>query len=74
MDAGVLTDNLGRKADFRNTILIMTTNIGAELLSKKKYGFNEQSVTSDAMETLNRLFTNLEIADEIINLIHYQKK
>ena len=56
MDAGVLTDNLGRKADFRNTILIMTTNIGAELLSKRNIGFNEQSNKSDAMETLNRLF------------------
>ena len=57
MDAGVLTDNLGRKADFRNTILIMTTNIGAELLSKRNIGFNEQSNKSDAMETLNRLFS-----------------
>ena len=57
MDAGVLTDNLGRKADFRNTILIMTTNIGAELLNKRNIGFNEQSNKSDAMETLNRLFS-----------------
>ena len=57
MDAGVLTDNNGRKADFRNSILIMTTNVGAQLLSKRNIGFNEQSNESDAMESLKRLFS-----------------
>ena len=57
MDAGVLTDNNGRKADFRNCVLIMTTNVGAKLLSKRNIGFKEQSNQSDAMESLNRLFS-----------------
>ena len=57
MDAGVLTDNNGRKADFRNVILIMTTNIGAEMLSKRNIGFNDQSNESDAMNSLNKLFS-----------------
>ena len=57
MDAGVLTDNNGRKADFRNCVLIMTTNVGAQLLSKRNIGFNEQSNQSDAMESLKRLFS-----------------
>ena len=57
MDAGVLTDNNGRKADFRNVILIMTTNIGAELLSKRNIGFAESSNESDAMNSLNKLFS-----------------
>ena len=57
MDAGQLTDNNGRKSDFRNVILIMTTNIGAELLSKRNIGFAEASNESDAMQSLNRLFS-----------------
>jgi ATP-dependent Clp protease ATP-binding subunit ClpA len=57
MDAGVLTDNNGRKADFRNVILIMTTNVGAELLSKSSIGFNQNSNETDAMSALNRLFS-----------------
>ena len=57
MDAGILTDNNGRKADFRNCVLIMTTNVGAQLLSKRNIGFNEQSNKSDAMESLKRLFS-----------------
>ena len=57
MDAGVLTDNNGRKADFRNVILIMTTNIGAELLAKRNIGFSSTSNESDAMNSLNKLFT-----------------
>ena len=57
MDAGVLTDNNGRKADFRNVILIMTTNIGAELLSKRNIGFSETTNETDAMNSLNKLFS-----------------
>ena len=57
MDAGVLTDNNGRKSDFRNVILIMTTNIGAELLTKRNIGFAESSNESDAMNSLNKLFS-----------------
>ena len=57
MDNGVLTDNNGRKADFRNVILIMTTNAGAELLEKKSVGFNEVSNETDAMSVIKRLFS-----------------
>jgi len=57
MDAGVLTDNNGRKADFRNIVLIMTTNVGADLLSKRNIGFNSDTNESDAMNSLKRLFS-----------------
>ena len=57
MDAGVLTDNNGRKADFRNIIVVMTTNIGAELLAKRNIGFNKTTNESDAIGSLNKLFS-----------------
>lgn len=57
MDHGVLTDNNGRKADFRNVILVMTTNAGAESLSRRSVGFTEQDHATDAMEAITRLFT-----------------
>ena len=57
MDHGALTDNNGRKADFRNVILVMTTNAGAENVSRRSIGFSEQDHTSDAMEAINRMFT-----------------
>ena len=57
MDHGTLTDNNGRKADFRNVILIMTTNAGAELITRRSMGFAAQDHSSDAMEAINRLFT-----------------
>jgi ATP-dependent Clp protease ATP-binding subunit ClpA len=57
MDHGALTDNNGRKADFRNVILIMTTNAGAETVSRRSIGFSEQDHTTDSMEAINRLFT-----------------
>ena len=57
MDHGTLTDNNGRKADFRNVIIVMTTNAGAENLSKRSIGFAEQDNSSDGMEAINRLFT-----------------
>ena len=57
MDHGTLTDNNGRKADFRHVILIMTTNAGAELLARRSIGFTEQDNKTDGMESINRLFT-----------------
>jgi ATP-dependent Clp protease ATP-binding subunit ClpA len=57
MDSGVLTDNNGRKADFRNVIVVMTTNAGAELLEKKTIGFSDQSNESDALLSLKKLFS-----------------
>jgi len=57
MDHGALTDNNGRKADFRNVILIMTTNAGAENISRRSIGFSEQDHTTDSTEAINRMFT-----------------
>ncbi|HND14894.1 MAG TPA: AAA family ATPase, partial [Pseudomonadales bacterium] len=57
MDHGTLTDNNGRKADFRNTVLIMTTNAGAEMLSRRSIGFTEQDTSSDGLEAVRRMFT-----------------
>ncbi len=57
MDHGTLTDNNGRKADFRNVILIMTTNAGAELVSRASIGFAHQDHSSDAMEAIKRMFS-----------------
>lgn len=57
MDHGSLTDNNGRKADFRNVILVMTTNAGAEATSRRSIGFQEQDHTTDGMEALRKLFT-----------------
>lgn len=57
MDHGALTDNNGRKADFRNVILIMTTNAGAELISRRSIGFTHQDHSSDGIEAINKMFT-----------------
>ncbi|WP_414429874.1 ATP-dependent Clp protease ATP-binding subunit ClpA [Alcanivorax sp. IL3] len=57
MDNATLTDNNGRKADFRNVILIMTTNAGAEVLNKRSIGFTEQDNSTDGMEVLKKVFT-----------------
>ncbi|KZY39856.1 MULTISPECIES: ATP-dependent Clp protease ATP-binding subunit ClpA [unclassified Oleiphilus] len=57
MDHGTLTDNNGRKADFRHVVLVMTTNAGAEVISRRSIGFNEQDHSSDGMEALNKVFT-----------------
>ena len=57
MDHGTLTDNNGRKADFRNVILIMTTNAGAELISRSNMGFTTQDHSSDAGEAIKKIFT-----------------
>jgi ATP-dependent Clp protease ATP-binding subunit ClpA len=57
MDHGRLTDNNGRKADFRNVILIMTTNAGAQEMSRASIGFSQQNHSSDGMEAIKRIFT-----------------
>ncbi|MBK5968199.1 MULTISPECIES: ATP-dependent Clp protease ATP-binding subunit ClpA [Thiorhodovibrio] len=57
MDHGTLTDNNGRKADFRNVVLVMTTNAGAEATSRRSIGFSEQDHSSDGMEALKRFFS-----------------
>ncbi len=57
MDNGTLTDNNGRKADFRNIILIMTTNAGAEAMQKSVIGFTNKREQGDEMADIKRLFT-----------------
>ncbi|MEA1049845.1 ATP-dependent Clp protease ATP-binding subunit ClpA [Lamprobacter modestohalophilus] len=57
MDHGSLTDNNGRKADFRNVVLVMTTNAGAEETSRRSIGFTEQDHSTDGMEALKKYFT-----------------
>ncbi|HLS43463.1 MAG TPA: ATP-dependent Clp protease ATP-binding subunit ClpA, partial [Paenalcaligenes sp.] len=57
MDHGTLTDNNGRKADFRNVILIMTTNAGAEALSRNTIGFATPKAQGDEMADLKRMFS-----------------
>ena len=57
MDHGTLTDNNGRKADFRNVIIIMTTNVGAEQMNRSSIGFTSQDHATDGMEALKRTFS-----------------
>jgi len=57
MDHGTLTDSNGRKADFRNVILVMTTNAGGELISRSSMGFTLQDNTKDAGEAIKKMFT-----------------
>ncbi|MFB3081409.1 MAG: ATP-dependent Clp protease ATP-binding subunit ClpA [Nitrosomonadaceae bacterium] len=57
MDHGTLTDNNGRKADFRNVVIIMTTNAGAESLAKTSIGFTKSTQAGDEMADIKRMFT-----------------
>jgi ATP-dependent Clp protease ATP-binding subunit ClpA len=57
MDHGTLTDNNGRKADFRNVCIVMTTNAGAESLAKNNMGFTLSKQAGDEMESIKRMFT-----------------
>lgn len=57
MDHGTLTDNNGRKADFRNVIIIMTTNAGAESLQKRSIGFTDGKQAGDELADIKRMFT-----------------
>jgi len=57
MDHGTLTDNNGRKADFRHVVLVMTTNAGAEMVSRSSMGFTLQDHSTDGMEALKKTFT-----------------
>jgi ATP-dependent Clp protease ATP-binding subunit ClpA len=57
MDHGTLTDNNGRKADFRNIIIVMTTNAGAEQMSRSSMGFATQDHTGDDVEAIKRMFS-----------------
>ncbi|MFC1681748.1 ATP-dependent Clp protease ATP-binding subunit ClpA [Pseudomonadota bacterium] len=57
LDYGTLTDNNGRKADFRNVIIVMTTNAGAERMARSSMGFTRQNHLGDDMEAIKRMFT-----------------
>ena len=57
MDHGTLTDNNGRKADFRNVVIVMTTNAGASEMSRPSIGFTHQDHSTDGMEAIKKLFS-----------------
>ncbi|MEE9344914.1 MAG: ATP-dependent Clp protease ATP-binding subunit ClpA [Methylococcales bacterium] len=71
MDHGTLTDNNGRKADFRNIILIMTTNAGATEGSRASMGFQEQDNSSDSMQLINKLFSP-EFRNRLDSIIQFK--
>ena len=56
MDHGTLTDNNGRKADFRNVIIVMTTNAGAEQMDRSSIGFTQQDHSNDGLEVIKKMF------------------
>ena len=71
MDHGTLTDNNGRKADFRNVILIMTTNAGAQEMARSSIGFTEQDHTTDGMEIIKKAFTP-EFRNRLDSIIQFR--
>ena len=71
MDHGSLTDNNGRRADFRNVILVMTTNAGAETISRRSIGFTEQDSSTDGLEAINRMFTP-EFRNRLDSIIQFE--
>ena len=71
MDHGTLTDNNGRKADFRNVVLVMTTNAGAEEMSRTSIGFTSQDHSSDGKEALKKFFSP-EFRNRLDNIIQFQ--
>jgi ATP-dependent Clp protease ATP-binding subunit ClpA len=71
MDHGTLTDTNGRKVDFRNIIVVMTTNAGAESISRPSVGFTTQDHSSDAMEVIRRSFTP-EFRNRLDSIIQFK--
>ena len=71
MDHGSLTDNNGRKSDFRNVILVLTTNIGAENISRVSIGFTEQDNSRDNQEAMKRAFSP-EFRNRLDSTIQFQ--
>jgi ATP-dependent Clp protease ATP-binding subunit ClpA len=70
MDNGTLTDNNGRKADFRNVILVMTTNAGVQMTEKKSIGLIQQDHSHDAMSEIKKVFTP-EFRNRLDNIIWF---
>jgi ATP-dependent Clp protease ATP-binding subunit ClpA len=71
MDHGTLTDNNGRKADFRNVILVMTTNAGAETISRRTIGFTTQDHSTDGMEAISKMFSP-EFRNRLDSIVQFQ--
>jgi ATP-dependent Clp protease ATP-binding subunit ClpA len=71
MDHGTLTDNNGRKADFRNVVIVMTTNAGAAELSKSSMGFTAAKQSGDEMGEIKRMFTP-EFRNRLDGIISFQ--
>jgi len=70
MDHGTLTDNNGRKADFRNIILVLTTNAGAHEITRQSIGFKQQDQTVDAMGEINKTFSP-EFRNRLDNIVWF---
>ncbi len=71
MDHGTLTDNNGREADFRNVIIVMTTNAGAEQMSRPSIGFTSQTHVGDSLEAIKRAFTP-EFRNRLDAIVEFQ--
>src|SRR5690606_17738525 len=71
MDRGVLTDTNGREANFKNVILVMTTNAGAAQASRRSIGFTKQDHSTDAMEVIRRGFTP-EFRDRLDAIVEFR--
>lgn len=71
MDHGTLTDNNGRKADFRHVIIVMTTNAGAELSSRNSLGFVQQDHSTDALAAVHKMFTP-EFRNRLDSIIQFK--
>ena len=71
MDHGTLTDNNGRKADFRHVVLVMTSNAGAAEMSKTSIGFTKQEHQTDGSEAVKRTFTP-EFRNRLDGIIHFK--
>ncbi len=70
MDHGTLTDSNGRETDFRNAILVMTSNAGGQLISRRSMGFTEQQNELDGMEEIKKVFTP-EFRNRLDSIVHF---
>ncbi len=72
LDDGHMTDGLGRKIDFKNTIIIMTTNAGAEVLSKANFGFTQSKNSGDEQQEIKRIFSP-EFRNRLDDIIQFER-
>ncbi len=71
MDRGVLTDTNGREANFKNVVIVLTTNAGAQVAARRSMGFVEQNHTTDAMEAIRKQFTP-EFRNRLDAIVQFQ--